>query len=428
MGDRDFRVGPRKTFHPAESNPPTLHPAKELQACVSHITLFAPISYGNLGNVWAFADQRGGDLLMIRRREFIARLGAAGAYAAVPRLAFAKQDTRVRRLASLLAGDENHNTTAAGAMFLNELARLGWVEGRNLQVDRRYGGGDPDRRRRNAAELVSLAPDVIVVNGAPVIVQQQTQTIPIVLAGGGDVFVSGLVKNLAHPEGNITGVTGFFSSISGKQIELLKEAVPRVERVAFIYNPELSQLSNGDPRPIRMTTNRREHSLSGGSLPDEVEGTSRALAVRTTGIPFRDAGDLVRSIDAFATEPDGGLVIAASVSSNHWAMISTLAIQYRLPTIYTLRAGIEGGLIFYGARGTDIVVRAASLVDRILRGAKPGDLPVEFPTRFELVVNHKTAKAIGVTIPRAFLVRADEVIELDGGSSSRGSEALRRGR
>jgi len=342
----------------------------------------------------------------MRRREFIARLGAAGACATVPRLAFAQQDPRVRRLATLLVGDENQNATATAlrATFRNELARLGWVVGRNLQVDVRYSGGDPDRLRRNAAELVGLAPDVIVLGGAggaPAvrIVQQQTQTIPIVLAGGGDVFASGLVKNLAHPEGNITAVTAVYSSMTGKQIELLKEAVPRVKRVAFINNPELSGLFYH---------------------PDEVEEASRALAVRTTGMPFRNAMDLVRGIDAFAAEPDGGLVIMSSATSNHWATISTLTIQYRLPTIYASRAGIEGGLIFFGARPTDILVRVASFVDRILRGAKPGDLPIEYPRRFEIVVNLKTAKAIGVTIPRAFLVRADEVIEWDGGSSSRG--------
>jgi putative tryptophan/tyrosine transport system substrate-binding protein len=208
------------------------------------------------------------------------------------------------------------------------------------------------------------------------------------------VLANGLVTNLAHPEGNITGVTNFFSSASGKWIELLKEAVPRVERVAFIYNPEISE-------------------VSGESLPDEVEKTSRAFAVRTTGMPFRNATaeDLLRGIDAFAAEPDGGLVIAPSVTPDLMAAISTLAIQYRLPTIYGSRIGIEGGLIFYGARDTVLVLRTASFVDRILRGAKPGDLPVEYPTRFELVVNLKTAKAIGVTIPATFLAIADEVIK-----------------
>jgi putative ABC transport system substrate-binding protein len=336
----------------------------------------------------------------MRRREFIARIGAAGAYAAVPRLALAQQGTRMRRLAILSGGDENENqnTTALRlrATFRNELARLGWVVGRNLLVDVRYGGGDPDRMRRSAAELVGLVPDVIVVIGASNLrmVQRQTQTIPIVLMYAGDVFASGLVKNLAHPEGNITGVTNFFGWTSGKWIELLKEAVPQVERVAFIYDPGFSR-------------------LSGESLPYEIEGTSRAFAVRTTGMPFRNANamGLARGIDAFAAEPDGGLVITNSVTSNHGATISTLAIQYRLPTIYGARSGIEGGLIFYGARDTDIVLRTASFVDRILRGAKPGDLPVEYPTRFELVVNLKIAKAIGVTIPWAFLVRADEVIE-----------------
>jgi putative tryptophan/tyrosine transport system substrate-binding protein len=265
--------------------------------------------------------------------------------------------------------------------------------------------------RANAIELIGLAPDLIAVNGTAVwVLQQQTRTIPIVVAWSGDVFANGLVKNLAHPEGNITGVTNYFRSTVGKWVELLKEAVPRLERVGFIYNPELEQLpSSVEP-------------YSQQTPAPEVEKASQVLAVRTTAIPFRSAVDLVRGIDAFAAEPDGGLVIAPHVIGSYRATINTLAIQYRLPTIYASggTAGlnqplsgspVKGGLILYAARETDIVLRAASFVDRILRGAKPGDLPVEFPTRFELVVNLKTAKEIGVTIPEAFLLRADEVIE-----------------
>jgi putative tryptophan/tyrosine transport system substrate-binding protein len=315
----------------------------------------------------------------------------------VPRLARAQPDTRVRRLAILVAGDENQTNTGNFAMFRDELARLGWVEGRNLQIDMRYDRGDVDRMRANAAELVGLAPDVIFANGNnATIAKEQTQTIPIVLGFAGDVLVTGLVKNLAHPEGNITGITNFFSSIGGKWVELLKEAVSRMERVGYIYNPQLQ--------------------LPGGFFVEEVEKASQLLALRTTAIPFSNTLDLVRGIDAFAAEPDGGLVIAGNVTANdHRETISTLAIQYRLPTIYATRADLRmferGGLILYGARTADIVVRAVSFVDRILRGAKPGDLPVEYPTRFELVVNLKVAKAIGVTIPEAFLARADQVIE-----------------
>jgi putative tryptophan/tyrosine transport system substrate-binding protein len=169
-------------------------------------------------------------------------------------------------------------------------------------------------------------------------------------------------------------------------------AVPRLERVGFIYNPELEQLYKSAP-------------------VQEVEEASRALAVRATAIPFRNAVDFVRGIDVFSAEPDGGLIIAPHVAPNYRVTISTLAIQHRLPTIYATRGGHEGGLILYGARPTENYERLASFVDRILRGAKPGDLPVEYPTRFELIVNLKVAKAIGVTIPETFLVRADEVIE-----------------
>jgi putative tryptophan/tyrosine transport system substrate-binding protein len=324
----------------------------------------------------------------MRRREFIARLGAAGAYAAVPQVARAQQ--RVRRLAILLTMSENEaQTEANGVTFWNELAKLGWVRGSNLQVDQRYGRGDVDRMRANATELVGLAPDVIVASGAPMvrIVQQQTQTIPIVSGFAGDVFAIGLVTNLAHPEGNTTGVTNSFEAVRGKLVELLKEAIPQVERVGYLYNP-------GDPQQI----------------PSKyIEQASRVLGIRMTDIPYRNAGDLTRGITAFAGEPNGGLVIVPNPV--HRTMIDTLAIQHQLPTIYGARGGIEGGLIFYGARETDIVVRIASFVDRILRGAKPGDLPVEYPASFELIVNLKTAKAIGVTIPEAFLVRADEVIE-----------------
>jgi putative tryptophan/tyrosine transport system substrate-binding protein len=324
------------------------------------------------------------------RREFIARLGAAGAYAAGPRLALAQQGTRVRRLAILVAGDANQVTVTNYAMFRDELAKLGWVEGRNLRIDVRYARGDVDRMRADAAELVGLAPDVILAPGAGMvrIVQRQTQTTPIVTAFANDVFASGLVKNLAHPEGNITGVTNLFAPVAGKWVELLKEAVPRIERVGYVH-PVLNQ----------------------DTLSRYIDQASRVLGIRMTDIPYRNAVDLERGISAFAAEPNGGLVITAL--EVYRTTISTLTIQYRLPTIIqATRAGLwEGGLIFYGARETDIVVRGASFVDRILRGAKPGDLPVEFPTRFELLVNLKIAKAIGVIIPEAFLVRADEVIE-----------------
>jgi putative tryptophan/tyrosine transport system substrate-binding protein len=345
---------------------------------------------GPLGALLKFERYTEPTELQMKRREFIAGLGVAGAYAAVPCLARAQQGPRMWRLAILVAGEENQVVAILVAAFRNELAKLGWVEGRNLQIDVRYGQGDVDRMRANAAELVGLAPDVIFSGGASMaaIVQQQTQTIPIVTAFANDMLASGLVKNLAHPEGNTTGVTNLFAPIAGKWVELLKEAVPWMERLGYLYNLE----------PYQEEFSRY------------IEQASRVLGIRMTDIPFHNAVDLARGINAFAAEPNGGLVISPLGVNGKTA--NTLTIQYRLPAIYgTFRGGFDSGLIFYGARGTDIVVRTASLVDRILRGAKPRDLPVEYPTRFELVVNLKIAKAIGVTIPEAFLARADEVIE-----------------
>jgi putative ABC transport system substrate-binding protein len=225
--------------------------------------------------------------LHTRRREFIARLGAADVYAAVPRLARAQQGTRVRRLAILVSGDDNQVMVANYAMFRDELAKLGWVEGRNLQIDLRFAGGNVDRMRANAAELVGLAPDVILAPGPNVrIVQRQTQTIPIVTAFANDLFASGLVKNLAHPEGNTTGVTNLFAPIAGKWVELLKEAVLRMERVGHVH-PELME----------------------ETLSRYIEQASQVLGIRLTDIPFRKVEDLERGINAFAAESNGGLVI-----------------------------------------------------------------------------------------------------------------------
>jgi putative tryptophan/tyrosine transport system substrate-binding protein len=244
--------------------------------------------------------------------------------------------------------------------------------------------------RANAAELVGLAPDVIVVNGTSMVttVQQQTQTIPIVIFIGGDVLVRGLVKNLAHPEGNTTGVTNLFQSQVGKWVELLKEAVPRLRHVGYFFPDQLDpQLEDYFPW---------------------IEGASRLLGIGAERISFRNVADIARNFDAFAAEPDGGLVVSAFGAARE--TIDALAIQYRIPTV--CRDRVYGDcLIVHQPRLDELTARTASFVDRILRGAKPGDLPVEYPTRFELIVNLKTAKAIGVTIPEAFLARADEVIE-----------------
>ena len=321
---------------------------------------------------------------MMRRREFIAGIGSAAAWPVVAR---AQQGERMRRVGFLSVGDGTGNPNLAFALQ-EELAKLGWVEGRNLRLEGRFGANDEDRIRAYAAELVGLAPDLIVCSGgaATRAVQGQTQMIPIVILGAGDIFTNGFVKDLAHPEGNTTGISNVFQSIVSKRVELLKEAVPQLRRVGFI-SPLQTQFS-------------------------AINEASRVLAVQAIAISFRNAVDLVHGIDAFAAEPDGGLIASPAVSLTYVKMINTLALQNRLPTSYGDRLpAVQGGLMSYGARVDELLRRAASLVDRILRGAKVGELPVEFPTKFELVVNLKTAKAIGLTIPESLLFRADEIIE-----------------
>jgi putative tryptophan/tyrosine transport system substrate-binding protein len=229
-------------------------------------------------------------------------------------------------------------------------------------------------------------------------VQQQTSTIPIVLAVAGDVLANGIVKNIARPEGNITGATNLYSSISGKWVELLKEAAPRLERVALVH----SDVGDSD-----------SFSGVGEAFWPAMEEAARVLALKVVKIRYRNPIDIVRGIDAFAAEPNGSLILVppAPTAANRETIIQ-LAAEHRLPSFYPFKGfTAAGGLMAYGADNTDLIRRATYFVDRILRGAKVSELPVEFPTKFELSVNLKTAKAIGLTIPEPFLVRADEVIE-----------------
>jgi putative ABC transport system substrate-binding protein len=321
----------------------------------------------------------------MRRRDFITLLGAT----AWPLAARAQQGERVRRIGMLTVGPGQ----AYIAAFREGLAKLGWVEARNLRIELRFGGGDADRIRAYAAELVSLAPDVIVTStvAATKAVQQQTQTIPIVINGAADPVANGIVKSLGRPEGNTTGVTNLYYSIGGKWLELLKEAAPRVERVALIYNDQVS-------------------SGLGGYTPS-IEEAARLLAVKAIKIPYRAAVDLVQGIDAFASEPNAGLIVLPTAGANRGTILR-LAAQHRLPTIYPDRTFVaEGGLMAYGSDVVELFRRASYFVDRILRGTKVSELPVEFPTKFDLVINLKAAKAIGVEIPPTMLTRADEVIE-----------------
>jgi putative tryptophan/tyrosine transport system substrate-binding protein len=327
----------------------------------------------------------------MRRREFIAGLGGAAAW---PLAARAQQPNRMRRVGVLLSGTEKDLVVQAlWAASREALGKLGWIEGSNVRFDVRFITTDPDRMRAHAEELVRLAPDVIlaVSLSATKAVQQQTRTIPIVFVNVGDPVAGGLVKSFARPQGNTTGITGLYPSITGKWLGLLKEAAPRTSRVALIFHPEF---------------------VAESFLP-AIETVAAVLAVKTTRTPVRQATEIERAIVAFAAEPDGGLIMMSPTPTDvARESINRLTVQYRLPSISASKlAVVEGGLMSYGPPIFDAFRSGSSYVDRILSGAEPGDLPVQFPTKFELVINLKTAKAIGLTIPESFLLRADEVIE-----------------
>jgi ABC-type uncharacterized transport system substrate-binding protein len=328
---------------------------------------------------------------LAQRRSFLTLLG--GAAAAWPAAAGAQQDGRLRQVGVLTGGTEDNSDTRAQLAALRDgLAKLGWIEGRNLRINPRFSGTDPDRMRPYAVELVSLAPDVILASSRPATtaVQDQTKTIPIVFTAGNDPVTEGLVQNIARPEGNTTGFTSFVDSISGKWLELLKEAAPPITRVALVFNPQT--VNAGYFRPI--------------------EEAAPRLGVQAIKIPVRDPLETVRALDAFAAEPNGGLLVVPVLPNDSYQMLHRVAAQHRLPDIHSNRNRVaEGGLMTYAADSLDRYRRAATYVDRLLRGAKVSELPVQFPTKFELVINLKTAKAIGLTIPEAFLLRADEVIE-----------------
>jgi putative ABC transport system substrate-binding protein len=307
-------------------------------------------------------------------------------------VARAQQSDRMRRIGVLMAFDRDDR---AGPNALREgLTKLGWIEGRDLRFDVRFGVGDPDRIRAYAAELVGLAPDVIFASGgaATRALQQRTQTIPIVFSGP-DPVGAGLVQNITRPEANITGFSVLEPSIVGKWLELLKAVAPGLVRVAIIFNPEVL--------------------LNASRYLSPIEVAASALSVPAVNMPVRNAVDIVRAIDAFAAEPNGGLLIlppppTTSVRNT----ILQLAEHHKLPAIYPSQYdAAAGGLLAYATDRRDVDQRAASYVDRLLRGAKINELPVQFPTKFELVINLKTARAIGLTIPNNMLATADEVIQ-----------------
>ena len=329
----------------------------------------------------------------MKRREFISLLG--GAAVAWPLAALAQQGERIRRIGVLhsLASDDPEGQARLTA-FVQGLQELGWTDGRNVRIDYRWAAGDAERARRYAAELVALAPDVILAHGGSIVpsLLQATRTVPIVFTQTPDPVGAGFVNSLARPGGNVTGFTVFEYGVSGKWLELLKEIAPRVTRAAVIRDAAIA---------------------SGTGQWGALQSVAPSFGVELSPINLRDAGEIERDVAAFARSPNGGMILTAStLAVIHRELIITLAARYRLPAVYSFRYFVTGGgLISYGPDSIDPHRRAAGYVDRILKGEKPADLPVQAPTKYELAINLKTAKTLGLDVPTSLIARADEVIE-----------------
>jgi ABC-type uncharacterized transport system substrate-binding protein len=330
----------------------------------------------------------------MRRREFITLLGGAAA-AAWPLASRAQQTDRVRRIGILLpaAADDSRLQAWVGA-FLQGLALSGWTIGRNVRIDTRWTGADAAEIRRHAAELVALAPDVILAQGASAVgpLLQVTRTVPIVFPVVVDPVGAGFVDSLARPGRNATGFMSFEFSLGGKWLDLLKQIAPGVTRVAVLQDPTLP---------------------AGLGQLGAIQTAAPSFGVELRPVDVRDAGEIDRAVTAFARSSNGGLIVTASGLANvHRDLIIALAARHKLPAVYYERFFVAaGGLISYGPDYIDQYRQAAGYVDRILKGEKAGDLPVQAPTKYELVINLKTAKALGLAVPATVLARADEVIE-----------------
>ena len=327
----------------------------------------------------------------IKRRAFITLLG--GAAVAWPLAARAQQPERMRHIGVLMGVAEDAEGQARVKGLQQGLQELGWIEGRNVRIDYRWTGGDATRVRTYVAELVKLSPDVIVAHTPPVIaaVRQASSSIPIVFAAVIDPVAHGFIDNLARPGGNLTGTTNIEFSLIGKMLEMLKEVAPGIVRAAVMFGTNPQYLV---------------YLHSFGTVPP-------TLAVELSAAAVRDAGEIEAAMSELGRKPGAGLVVPPDAFTIiHHAMIIELAARYRLPAVYAYRSFVaEGGLMSYGPDVYDIFRRTASYVDRILKGARPADLPVEAPVKFEFVINLKTAKALGLDVPEKLVALADEVIE-----------------
>ena len=326
----------------------------------------------------------------MKRRDFIKVLaGSSVAWSPV-----ARAQHRTRRIGVLVGAGNDLQGQSWLAGFRQKLQELGWADARNLQVDVRWGGADIDYIRSSATDLVSSKPDVILVYSVRVLnaMRQATRQIPVVFIATSDPVGLGLVESLAQPGGNLTGFMLYEVSLAGKLVELLKEMVPHLARVALVFNPE---------------------NISAAGYWGSIQTVAKSRGVIPVSLPVRDAASILDAVDAFVREPNGGVVLPTDVTTVvHRDLIVALAARHRLPAVYSFRADVtSGGLMSYGPDTADLFVRSASYVDRILRGEKPSELPVQAPTKFVFAVNLKTAKAMGLEVPTSILLRADEVIE-----------------
>jgi len=329
----------------------------------------------------------------MRRREFIALVGGATVW---PVALGAQQRERLRRVGVLMGiAESDADARPRANAFQQGLQELGWNEGQNIRIDYRWAAADPERMRAHAVELVALAPDLILANTTPVVValRQATRTIPIVFVQVVDPIGPGFVSSLARPGGNITGYVNFEFSMAGKWLETLKKISPGITRAGIVYNPETAPF--------------------GAAFVRVIDAAAPSFAVDAVRILVRTVPELENGIAAFAAKPDSGLIILPDLfNTSHRDAIIAVAARHRLPAVYSFRYFVmAGGLISYGPDSIDPYRRAAGYIDRILKGEKPADLPVQNPTKYELVINLKTAKALGLTVPPTILARVDEVIE-----------------